>query len=101
MKEERFVAVPGMTFIRANKSYSGSFEGMRYNIRVTEEGFSACVWPDPWCFEKTAEEQKTYCTFPGTEAGLEAAQRWVEAQYNAAPKAWPPRNFLQAGPQGP
>ena len=95
VEHEQFVAVPGMTFILANKSYSGSRKGMRYNIRVTEEGFAACVWPDPWCYEKTAETEKIHEIFSRDEQGLEAAQRWIEAQYYADPGRWPAKNFLE------
>lgn len=93
---ERFVHVPGLTYVKANKSYSGSHEGLRYNIRAAEGQFVACVWPDPWCFEKTAEEEKSFAEFPQSEEGLRGAEAWIEQQYSADPGRWRPKNFLDA-----
>lgn len=95
MAQESFVHVPGMTYIIANKSYSGSHEGMRYHVRVEDGQFVACVWPDPWCFEKTDDALKVTALFPQDEDGLAAAQRWIEEQYKKEPSRWIPKNFLE------
>ena len=38
--------------------YTGSFQGMRYRLRKKEEGeeklLEAVIYPEPFCFEKTA-----------------------------------------------
>ena len=43
--------------------YTGSYQGMRYRLRKKEEGeeklLEAVIYPEPFCFESTAEEQST------------------------------------------
>ena len=40
--------------------YTGSFQGMRYRLRKKEEGeeklLEAVIYPEPFCFEVTAED---------------------------------------------
>ncbi len=61
-------------YIKGN--YSGSYKGMRYyiNSKVLEETeervLVLCIWPEPYCIEKTPEEDKTYLQFPFTDEGL-------------------------------
>ena len=38
--------------------YSGSYHGMRYYLTVEDNVLKTYVYPEPFCFEKTPEEQK-------------------------------------------
>lgn len=65
--------------------YTGSSEGMRYRIAmVTEEKeeekvsfFEAVVYPEPFCYELTLEEDKIKKQFPFTEESLEEIRNWL------------------------
>lgn len=86
---DAFAKLPGLVFVKANKSYTGSHEGMWYRLAVGEgDRFVATVWPFPWCFEKTEDAQKTSADFPLTEAGMHEAEAWFEQQYDQDKKRW-------------
>ena len=58
--------------------YTGSYRGMRYRMckKEKEEGgkyLEAVIYPEPFCFEVTAEEEKEFREFPFTEEGFDAA----------------------------
>lgn len=71
--------------------YTGSYEGMRYMLEKKdfpepEEGSNeekkpscilACVWPEPFSYEKTDEEKKTFAEFPLSEDGVTEALNWI------------------------
>lgn len=66
--------------------FTGSDRGMRYMLRKKdqEDGsarLEAIIWPQPFCFEKTADEKKTDNTFSFDEAGIEAAIEWMNKMY--------------------
>ena len=60
----------------ASRSFYGSLDGMNYRIKkedATEDApavFLVTVWPGPYNFEKTPDEQKTSVTFPYENAAL-------------------------------
>ena len=64
---------------------------MRYYFVLTiqKENFLVFVYPEPWSFEKTPDEQKTQNTFPMTEDGMDAAISWLLSQHDAR------RGFLE------
>ena len=70
--DEFTVTTPGLVYLKANKSFSGGHGGMWYRLKYTDGTLSACVWPFPWCFEKTDDTQKA----------------WVAAQYEADVPRW-------------
>ena len=62
-------------FYRKGAILKASFQGMRYQVEKwqkdnEEECFRAAIWPEPFCFEKTPEENKPYAYFPYTEEGI-------------------------------
>lgn len=63
---------------------------MRYYFCAddTKENFLVFVYPEPWSFEKTPDEQKTQNTFPMTEDGMDAAISWLLEQYDARRGFW-------------
>ena len=61
---------------------------MWYRLKYTDGTLSACVWPFPWCFEKTDDTQKAFAEFPFDADGLARAEAWVAAQYEADVPRW-------------
>ena len=61
--------------------FTGSYQGMRYRIEKTETPIAedsdekktvlgVCIWPQPFCYDKTEETEKTRETFEFTPEGL-------------------------------
>lgn len=89
---EAFAQIPSMTFLKANRSFSGSYKGMRWKIYFEDDGLKAVVWEEPYCFEQTADEKKVFEVFSGDVQGMHAAERWVEKQYYENTDKWVPLN---------
>ena len=72
--------VLNMNFYK-KETFTGSYKGMRYLLKKdTEEEtniFRCYVWPGPYNFVTTPDEQKTMATFPFTEAGKQEAVDWM------------------------
>ena len=72
--------------------YTGSCEGMRYRMRKKEEEdnmvLEAVIYPEPFCFEKTAEDQKESQEFPFTDEGFRQAIAWMNEQYETQKERW-------------
>ena len=68
MIDKKLIPVKGLK----KEPFSGSHFGMRYYFCAddTKENFLVFVYPEPWSFEKTPDEQKTQNTFPMTEDGM-------------------------------
>lgn len=71
------------------KRFTGSYQGMRYLIAKASGGegapdmLRAIVYPEPYNFEHTPEEQKKHCDFPFSEEGLDMACDWLNEQHNS------------------
>lgn len=78
------------------EAFTGSYKGLRYRLkRETEELFSdqpdtpsevrvffLChVWPGPYNFAATPEEEKKSARFPFTEEGKQAAVDWINEEW--------------------
>ncbi len=69
--------------------FTGSFQGMRYYITRAKESdaedaadvLRAIVYPEPYNFEHTPDEDKVSADFPFTEAGLDAVCDWLNTKY--------------------
>lgn len=92
------VHTPGLVYLEANKSFSGDHKGMWYRFKCMGETLSACVWPMPFCFDKTDDALKTSAEFPFDADGLAAAEQWVCQQYEQDPKRWAQNPFLPIAP---
>ncbi len=73
--------------------YTGSYHGMRYRLSKKEqEGAERCleavIYPEPFCFEVTAEEEKERKEFPFTEEGFDQAVAWLNQEYEGQRKRW-------------
>lgn len=63
------------------RTFSCSHNGMRYMMR-SDNGrdsttFTVFVYPEPWCFEQTPEDQIESHTFDLSEEGLDLAITWL------------------------
>ncbi len=74
------------------EEYTASMDGMRYMLKKkeTEEGaqLEAVVWPEPYCYAKTGEEQKTRRVFPLSDEGVSQAADWLNEQYVSRKQYW-------------
>lgn len=59
--------------------FSGSHCGMRYYLTLSGDQLAAYIYPEPWCFEATPEEEKEKKEFAFTQEGLEEAIAWINA----------------------
>lgn len=84
LKKETFVPIQ---FFK-KEAYTGSMKGMRYRLKKEEEGLEAAVYPEPYCYEATPEEQKTKKVFPFSEEGREQAVDWFNQQYEEKIEIW-------------
>ena len=77
MIDKRLVPYSGLK----KEPFSGSHNGMRYMMR-SDNGrdsttFTVFVYPEPWCFEQTPEDQIESHTFDLSEEGLDLAITWL------------------------
>ena len=84
LKKETFVPIQ---FFK-KEAYTGSMMGMRYRIKKEEEGLEATVYPEPYSYEATPDEQKTKEVFPFSEEGREQAVDWINRQYEEKIEKW-------------
>lgn len=79
--------------------YTGCCQGMRYRLEKKEqEGekvLLVTVWPEPFNFFKTPEDQKTSQTFSFDEDGVTDAVGWMnnllfeqKQRWDSAPDNW-------------
>lgn len=84
IKKETFVPIQ---FFK-KEPYAGSMKGMRYRLKKEEAGLEVTVYPEPYCYEATPEEQKTKEVFPFSEEGREQAVEWINQQYEEKMEIW-------------
>ena len=68
--------------------YSGSYHGMRYYLTVEDDVLKTYVYPEPFCFEKTPEEQKIFKEIPYDDTAADAAVEWLEVLYEECRSEW-------------
>ena len=74
---------------------TGSIAGMRYRFVKNEDKLLVAIWPEPFCFEKTAENKKQYQEFSFDLAGRLEAIQWLNAQYEAQIEFWNSVNTME------
>ncbi len=68
---------------------TGSYQGMRYIFQKEgDDQMRVTIWPEPYSFVKTPEEEKKAKIFPLTEEGKQDAIRWMNQEYNQDRKRW-------------
>lgn len=50
--------------------------------------FTAYVYPEPWCFEQTPDEEKESASFPLSEEGMDQAMAWLNERFETEKKRW-------------
>lgn len=71
-----------LQFIKKSPFY-GSYKGMRYVLRKKEDELEVCIYPEPYAFDVTEEEKKTYYTFEFSDNGYEEAISLLNQQYES------------------
>ena len=86
MIDKRLVPVNGLK----KEPFSGCHHGMRYYFLCddSKESFTAFVYPEPWCFEQTPEDQIESHTFDLSEEGLDLAITWLWERFEAERDRW-------------
>lgn len=86
MIEKKLIPVNGLK----KEPFSGSHHGMRYFFCAEEskENFSVFVYPEPWAFDETPEEEKLSSSFPLSDQGMNEAITWLLAQYECQKEKW-------------
>ena len=88
VNNQPFRHVPGLLYLTNNGIYSGSYRGMRFRLISAEEKIKVTIWPEPWCIEKTPEEEQQNTEFVLSEEGLTEAKAWLEQQYAEQYPRW-------------
>ena len=62
--------------------YTGSNDGVRFmlekkSVEGEDDKILVCIWPEPFSFEKTEEDQKRFREFPYNDEGLEEAVSYI------------------------
>lgn len=78
------------------KRFTGSCRGMRYlitkekasDVEDAPDVLRAFVYPEPYNFEHTPDEDKTHSDFPFSEEGLDMACGWLNEQYENRTDFW-------------
>lgn len=73
--------------------FTGSHQGMRYRLEGMDGGESGkkllcTVWPEPFSFSKTPEEEKEKAEFPFGEDGIEEAVSWMNERLSEEKDRW-------------
>ena len=68
--------------------YSGSWHGMRYRLSAKDGVITVYAYPEPFCLEKTPDDEEMENHFPFDNDGIEAAVRWLNDLYQEHEKKW-------------
>lgn len=68
--------------------FTGGYRGMRYRIEKVEEEFLVTIWPEPYNFETTGEEEKETRQFAFSEEGREEMVQWLNQCYLKRQTVW-------------
>lgn len=73
-------------------AYTGSHQGMRYRLeQIARDGdkvLKTVVWPEPFNYLKTPDEEKETAEFPFTEEGMEEAVAWMNGRLSEEREKW-------------
>ncbi len=99
IKEKDFYHI---NYYEYGKAFLGSYKGMRFRLarsplenvffKSKEEKAAgvlvATIWPEPFSYDMTPDEEKVSKEFPFTEEGKVAAVDWFNEQYDAHEEEW-------------
>ena len=88
MIDKRLIPYGGLK----KEPFSGSHHGMRYMMNGDDgknsTTFSVWVYPEPWCFEQTPDEEKEHAVFSLSDEGMDQAIAWLNERYEAKKERW-------------
>lgn len=86
MIDKKLVPVGGLK----KEPFSGCHRGMRYYFRCddSKETFTTYVYPEPWSFEKTPDEEKQSKSFSLSDEGMDEAIAWLFDMYESQKEKW-------------
>ena len=88
MIDKRLVPYSGLK----KEPFSGSHHGMLYFMNgddgKSSTTFTVWVYPEPWCFEQTPDEEKESATFPLSDEGMDQAVAWLKERYETEKERW-------------
>lgn len=70
------------------ENYSGSYNGMRYMIRKSDEGIIAYIYSEPWSFEMTPEDERLSKEFAFSDEGIQEVISWLNETHESHRKFW-------------
>lgn len=70
------------------ESCSGSYQGMRYYLTGRDDIIDVYIYPEPWCFNATPDENKIKKEFPFSQDGLNNAVDWINDSYSQNSEKW-------------
>lgn len=81
------------------EAFTGSYKGMRYrmakkevplseNSEEKQTVLSVFIWPQPFCFDKTEDSEKTEKIFDFSPEGIKEAVAWLNDMYISEKKRW-------------
>lgn len=81
-KETRMIreSLFSLAFLKKEVFY-GSYQKMQYRIAKKEDELEVCIYPGPFNFDHTPQEQKETRTFPFGKEGYEQAKDWLEEAF--------------------
>lgn len=77
--------VLNMNFYK-KEQFTGSYKGMRYLLKKDKDEneddiFRCYIWPGPYNYETTADEEKQMTTYPFTNEGKQQAVDWLNEEW--------------------
>lgn len=88
MIDKRLIPVGGLK----KEPFSGSHNGMRYLFQGDDgkdsTTFTVFIYPEPWCFEQTPEDQIEQANFPLSEEGMDQAVAWLFERFEVEKERW-------------
>lgn len=75
-----------LNFVK-KEDYPGSYKGMRYMLHQAEvdeeKKLQVYIWPEPFCFDVTPDDQKVTEFFSFNEEGMAQAIDWMNEHYES------------------
>ena len=83
------IGTMGLTVKALKKEpFSGSHHGMRYYLNSSGDTLNVWIYPEPWSFEQTPDENKTYRAFSFDQNGLDDAIAWINESWEQDQEKW-------------
>ncbi|MDD6661536.1 MAG: GNAT family acetyltransferase [Lachnospiraceae bacterium] len=81
MEEISLKGIFSLELIRKER-FAGSCGMMRYMLMMDDGKMKASVYPEPYCWEATPEDQKESQFFEYSAEGIEAMVKWLNQKYH-------------------